>query len=785
MKKNKKATTKISSQSHSSFSGSVLNGETAAFLLIIVYLIVEIVPSLGAVDVMGTQWLYLAIVNIVVTTCILINTKYQFTKVIVGISHNLLFRCYIGFFVASGISILFALNKVESLVIYGRFIISVIAFLNIIVVLHRHFGVIKYVFQAIAIIVLVQCTFILYSFITEIGTASIDTIISNLKENSGNKNILAAGVVIKLPFIIYCIHNFSSRYRSMLNITTLILAVSVVFILNARVAYLALFTQIFLFFGFCIIHSNKREALKTILSIFKVALPVLVAFIIVQALLQHAQNIEQSSDPQSVRQYGLVTERIASITDNNDVSINTRLLLWKNAINFISMHPFTGCGYGNWKIASVKYEKTFVDDFIVSKHVHNDFLEATAESGIIAGILFASLFAFVFINALKTWRSGASDDIKTIAIFSLISLTGYLFDAAFNFPAERPVMQVFFAFALAINLIAFIKIKQQKELPSKYSFQAFLIIVVFAGLLISFRVAYSSYQSMKIQSLTNFDFGKPESILTEEQMNYKLLDIPNLGENNAPVNVIKAWYLSRNQKHTDALKLIDQSMDVNPDIMFNEWLKSVIFYSMNKPDSSFYYAKEGFFNRPRNMYLYTMLAKASILMKDTLTLKQSFREYNRYRDDAAAWTTYIKSLFIAGYDKNKVLRIADSVANARPDDIEIQHIKFFVRGAIAFRDQDLSTALANFKSILKFFPDDYENLENIGLTYFVAGNYPNAIIYLEKIAQLKNYGNGKSEFYLGQSLINVGRRIDGCHYLSVAAAKNFPGAGQYLKNNCN
>ena len=48
--------------------------------------------------------------------------------------------------------------------------------------------------------------------------------------------------------------------------------------------------------------------------------------------------------------YGTITKRVGDI--NIATEQNSRIKLWKAAIDYASKHPFTGAGYGNWKLAS-------------------------------------------------------------------------------------------------------------------------------------------------------------------------------------------------------------------------------------------------------------------------------------------------------------------------------------------------------------------------------------------------------------------------------------------------
>ena len=106
-------------------------------------------------------------------------------------------------------------------------------------------------------------------------------------------------------------------------------------------------------------------------------------------------------------------------------------------------------------------------------------------------------------------------------------------------------------------------------------------------------------------------------------------------------------------------------------------------------------------------------------------------------------------------------------------------------------DSNLTAKDINDISLAKFYDIDcialpnVENSENIGLTYFNLGDYTNAEIYLRMVSQAMVYANGKSEFFLGVSLLQLGRKDEACHFLNKAAIRNYPQAKElFNSNNC-
>ena len=50
-----------------------------------------------------------------------------------------------------------------------------------------------------------------------------------------------------------------------------------------------------------------------------------------------------------------VGNRVTSIVNDNDESINSRYRFWSHALDFISENPILGGGIGTWKIYSIMF----------------------------------------------------------------------------------------------------------------------------------------------------------------------------------------------------------------------------------------------------------------------------------------------------------------------------------------------------------------------------------------------------------------------------------------------
>ena len=137
-------------------------------------------------------------------------------------------------------------------------------------------------------------------------------------------------------------------------------------------------------------------------------------------------------------------DRLQTIALTNESSSN-RFTLWSNAIDYITNNPIIGAGIGNWKIESAYYWGSLGDNYLVPFHAHNDFLEYATELGAIGGIVYFLIFLISFAFILKS----STKHLNT-SIILLMVLGVYFIDSFFNFPFERPIMQVPFIFLLSV-----------------------------------------------------------------------------------------------------------------------------------------------------------------------------------------------------------------------------------------------------------------------------------------------------------------------------------------------
>jgi O-antigen ligase len=108
----------------------------------------------------------------------------------------------------------------------------------------------------------------------------------------------------------------------------------------------------------------------------------------------------------------------------------TRLNLWKTAIEMSKDHPVFGVGEDNWDHHFERYRVNGFYDTTV--HPHNDYLTVLVSSGIPGLIAFVSTWLVALGGGIRLIRSARTPPIRAIAMASTFSLMGLMIGGLFQ-----------------------------------------------------------------------------------------------------------------------------------------------------------------------------------------------------------------------------------------------------------------------------------------------------------------------------------------------------------------
>lgn len=776
----------------------------AGIIFIGLYLLLHFVPNFGSVDVIGSQWLALSLLNLLVLGFILAK-KYHYLSAIGHIAGTAISIAYFVLIIWSAASYFYAVNPTEVLVNFARLFNTAVVFFNIAVLLWKRDD--NFIFSSIIItfVLLIESFSTLQVFFSGLYNTDFNTLIMSLKGNTGNKNILAASLAIKLPFVFYIIFN-SGRLLKYISILAIMSSIFAIAVINARTTYLSVALCVFLaiVYSIYVYWSSPSRTFKNIYPLFYILVPIVIGFTSAQIIVSEAQTLEA----EDIGGYGTVVDRLATI-NLSEQSSSGRIGFWRNAVDYISHHPVFGAGLGNWKLVSIPYVKEITDELIVPYHAHNDFLEMTAELGIPGGALFISLFVFLLLYAIKIWRTNVSAPKHGI-VFLMLSLVAYFFDAFLNFPAERPATQILFSFIMASIVMGYFNITNtNKDARSTVLAKGYPFLLIILLLPVSY-VSYLTYKSMKAQMIlmreSNTDAKEPTEVIAS-----MLPKIPNISVTTLPIESMKARYYYRDKRYDEALALLDKGIKANPYIYYSEFLKAALYFSTDKMDSAYKYGKMSFYNWPRASNYYRNYIAILGKQKDTAEINNAFNTYVKYRNEPFAWNTFLMGMLQSkGRGDQRLLNLADSALKQFPGDTNIVQRRreiigtmqaggnsligspnaaqeansFYLEASKLFAQKSYAAAAQKFIRAANLNPTNYAFLENAGICFFANNQFDKAIVYFDKAINLGISTTGKSEYFKAVCLVNLGRKDEGCVLANLAREKKYPDADTFIKSNC-
>ena len=772
----------------SQFEKNIWGPGFCAFL----YLIVHFIPDFGGADVMGSQWLYVSVVDFAILSYILINQQ-QYKTAIEAVL-KLKFTIVYSFLVIWALlSLTYSMNAIESLVCLARLLSTYLIFINLSILFYKKelstlFNVVSIL---VGVVLFFDALYVITGFSKNMVDMNLDQNIVSLTGKNGNKNVMAASLLIKFPFLLFVIiHN--KLIGKIFGFIVLFLGIMALFILNTRSTYVGL-GVLFVLFSTAIVLLNKKDTKTIGTQLAYFILPLVFAFFAANGMLTKAVDIQGFQGS-----FGSITKRAGDINVASEQ--NSRIKLWKAAIDYSTKHPFLGAGYGNWKLASIPYEKEYTNDLFVPYHCHNDYIEMFADLGVIGGLSFATLFVLLGITTVQFWRQSKDDQHKLIMSIALMAIACYFIDAFFNFPAERTSMQTMFAMSAAllflpIYLTGTNKNSQKKDF--KLSLLLFIPLLLIAG---AIYVNYQTYTSLKVQKFVMGEINEDPKMALEDVKD-AFPEIPNLSTSTLPIKALVARYYLRDKMNDEAMRLLNESENVNPYLHYNDFIRTAIFSTQGKFDSTFYYAKKAFYNWPRATSYYKNMIFASAKMKDTAEATKAFKTYIKYRDSGEGWNQYILGLIEINQTPIAVTRaLLDTAVSRFPADSAI-----FVRtksllygtaistgslpnyaalGAQAFQKGKYTVAANYYLQASAADPGNYTHFENMGICYYTAKSYEKAIQYFNRAIDLPSANTGKSEFFKAMSYIAMGNNAAGCSALQAAKAKKYPGVEAQIAQYC-
>ncbi|RLD43251.1 MAG: hypothetical protein DRI89_05100 [Bacteroidetes bacterium] len=677
------------------------------FILLTYGFITVLTPNLRAIDSNGPKFLALAIFNLMVWGYFIyreynnnsLSTFNTFFKTKIGLAYSVLI-------LLSLLSFTKSINVIESVVQFSKLFTTFTATWIISIILLKDKRIIKYLAIGLTGLLVFDSLRVFYETYQYIQ-GDIESI-KLIKAGYSNKNILAAALFVKFPFALWLLTFEKGRLKYIGLIAIFLTAIAVLF-MSTRAFYLGLIILSVIYGIFLAIRFFQTKNKGYVATVVMYFSSLLIAFLIFSAVQRNFYPEEKSSYNKSF------TGRLATITVNEDK--NARLKFWGWTVDLIKENPLLGVGHGNWKIVILEKENQMKPKFSYMIVVHNDFLEISAETGLLGGLFFISIFVLIFYSFIRSVIRKEPNDYLKYYFLSAFGLLAYSFDAFFNFPHDRPQIQSLFALYVGLGIaLSYARSNKEKERsktePMKlrvgqnkkwlWVLPTFILLsTVVAG-----YVLVLNFESLKLQRI-----GRDEKISGQTKTPAKYFlnhyyQIPNLAVTGDPMNTLIANMLIQEEQYEQALSLL-YSENPSPFDSRHEFYLSQSHFKLNQLDSTLYYIQQAYQLKP--LYFVYSQNYANILEtmnRDAKAISVFDNFLINTKDEKKAWKFNAELNFKAG-DKKKAALLMDSAFHYFPKDTTIVRLRDYYA--------------------TKYLMPNYEDAVN----FYNAKKYSEAIVYFE------------------------------------------------------
>ncbi|WP_299892044.1 O-antigen ligase family protein [uncultured Lacinutrix sp.] len=759
-----------------------------SYIIIILYLLTMFVPSLGAFDFASTQWLYIGIVNTAVFIYYLLSPQYLSFSVPKYVKW--FFYIQLGTFLLSCVSMTQSIIIDESIIYISRIFSFIFSVFNLYILFRRKN---KYTFWGlsllVSIVLFIESFEVFYYFSSRFNELRTHELLLEIPSKYGNRNILATAIVIKLPFLLYLFLELKGL-KKIISLLTVLLVITSLLLIGARTAVLIMAIVLVLFSVTYFIIS-KYSIKKSVKVIFPLLLVSVIAYGFSISINRiYDDKLNSYSDLMfTKREKDLYNPKAKT----NLINGSGRDYIWESAIKDFKKSPVIGVGIGNWRHNSkIDISKNNTTEGIVfNTHVHNDYLQSLAETGIIGFMLYLSVYIISLVLLFKRFihSERASDRIFVIVI--ALALIGYMIDAFFNFPHHRAPIQIVFAFILAI-IISFSNVRDEHP-QKKYSNKTLKALGVLMTVLLAVNLVnhYMDFKMSKIQYSLMVEV-KTKDAFTEtynysyEQVNNMLPDFPYVNQIGMTNDDIRGMFAINTKQYDKALLHLDNSISSVENNLWPKTLKAMLYNVKKNEDSAYIYSKEVFDLAPSvesNFYILKDIYKKR---KDTIALFNLYDKHFKvrpknikgwlnmcndirvyYRNDSLALNKVNDALKRYPYDeslikyKKELKNImsskskSDIIASKLKQNVIDEMTKYFKEGNKFFEQKEYIKSRQQFLKVLELEPNNLPTHFKLGLLENITKNYKAAIPYFTKVINDKYLDNGRPEYSRGVSYLKL------------------------------
>jgi O-antigen ligase/tetratricopeptide (TPR) repeat protein len=748
--------------------GSTINFTSS--ILIILYILTGTLPNFNAIDILAPQWVYLCSLNILVAVYLLYN-KDSFASFFSVLSKSSYFIFYSFFILWAALSLNYAINKAETIINFPRYFNVFVAISFVTVLLSKIPNRFRLISVVLTSFLFLEVTVYYNQFVEQITSSNVFNSV-DLKGFSGNKNIAAASMVIKLPFALYLLISLEKLWVKITLFVLLTLTYIALTIIYARAALLSstLIMIFFVVYQVYVFFFKGRSVEKLISHSSYILLPFVISFFSSELL---SSNLNTNSYSDRIETIGLTRQASSGRFD-----------YWESAFESFIDNPIIGSGLGNFKIKSISYGSEYIHGYTVPYHAHNDFIHTATELGVFGFIAYLGSFLLLAFYLVQLFRKSSSKKQLGIVLLFL-ALVGYGMDAFFNFPVARPLMQSALALIVALIVSEYLDLTNPSLIANttKGSNRKYILSISLITLFLipSLIVHVISYRALTQQGALLYEFNNGSYNMTLAQLDEISNEFPNLTETAMPIKSMKARYFYNNGLKEQAYDLIRGGLKDNPYIRFNENLLSQFYFNDKQYDSSYHYAKIAFDNIPNNMPHFNLYMQNLVVKRDRDAMMAA---YDRVLPIVRGGTSTVRKIFlrsigqISNIGDPYTLQKSEEAFKLFPNDNDffelyrifsygqqsiVQAKAFYKEASELYGQKQFNEAAATFVKALDLDSLDLTYALNAGLSFYEAKDFENAIRYL-KVTETSHKDSHKEKAlrYLALSYYASGQLSQGC-----------------------
>jgi len=255
-----------------------------------------------------------------------------------------------------------------------------------------------------------------------------------------NRNVLASFLVFTMPVSAgFLFEKISRKLKIMVGLVAIVTLVALIYT-RTRGAWVGLIGAMAFFAGAKLIAEGEMKKIFKSLFSKKYLIIIFLMVICLGLLIRY-----------DYRKGGSFTKKFLSIADLKDPATRHRFVMWHTGMDIIKEHLLLGTGMGTFRKIHPKYQSKYLRTEKygrfegLSRFAHNDYLEVTANTGVLGLGTFLWLIVTLYWVGIKRLKQSESSEYSpNLQIIVLSSLTAVAIHSFFHYSLYLPTTSMLF-----------------------------------------------------------------------------------------------------------------------------------------------------------------------------------------------------------------------------------------------------------------------------------------------------------------------------------------------------